>query len=410
MYDSAVTPAQYVAQQPREPLGFTASRFEPQPSSNVVPQARATAPVEEAEQGYEQVYDEPYDEPIVYDGLPPVEPFATPEFGTSGEWLRNGFWYADASVVYFDLTTNVRNNVPLSAEFFPGSTVQIDNLTVQQDLGYQPGLLFSLGRYLGRDTRNRDHSVEFSFMGLTHWQHAKTLTASTPGTIFLLLDPLASVPVYQGSDSQGYDLTADLNSYELNYRLERRLGRDRLVYSRDNSWVRQATPALLCTVFGGVRSVILNERLNWFATSVDGTGNYNVVTHNNMVGPQAGAELFFERAYWRVGVRAKGGSLVNFASQGTTVRILDTNGDPLTPNRDTFAKTNSMSFVGGLTFIGEYRFTPNFGVRGACDLMWVTSQALAQNQLTFFPSTPAQISASHTLFLNGFSLGLEWHH
>ncbi len=247
-------------------------------------------------------------------------------------------------------------------------------------------------------------------MGLTHWQDGKSLTASTPGTIFLLFDSLASVPVYQGSDSQGYFETSTLNSYEWNYRLDWRLGRDRLMYSRDNSWVRQPTPALLCSLFAGVRTVIVNESLNWDASSVDGNGTYNVVTHNNMVGPQVGTDFFFERAYWRLGVRTKGGGLVNWASQGTAVRILDTNGSPLVPNRDTFTKNHSMSFVGGLDFIGEYRFSPNFGFRASFNMLWVSGVAMAQNQLTFFPSTPSQLSTSHALFYNGFTLGFHWHH
>jgi hypothetical protein len=68
-----------------------------------------------------------------------------------------------------------------------------------------------------------------------------------------------------------------------------------------------------------------------------------------------------------------------------------------------------MSFVGGLSFIGEYRFRPNFGLKGSFDMLWLTDLALAQNQLTFFPSTPAQLSNSHSLFLNGFMIGFEWY-
>jgi hypothetical protein len=154
--------------------------------------------------------------------------------------------------------------------------------------------------------------------------------------------------------------------------------------------------------------VIVNERIAWFAESDLGTGSYIVVTHNNMVGPQIGAEVFYERAYWRAGIRAKSGALVNWASQSSTVRILQTNGDPLVPNRDEFAKEHTLAFAGGLSFIGEYRFRPSFGLRVSYELMWVTDLALAQNQITFFPSTPAEISLSHSLFFQGVTLGFEW--
>jgi hypothetical protein len=61
-----------------------------------------------------------------------------------------------------------------------------------------------------------------------------------------------------------------------------------------------------------------------------------------------------------------------------------------------------------LTFLGGYEFTPNFAFRTSYDLMWITNLALAQNQITFSPSTPAQISNHHSLFYQGASIGLEW--
>jgi hypothetical protein len=90
------------------------------------------------------------------------------------------------------------------------------------------------------------------------------------------------------------------------------------------------------------------------------------------------------------------------------VRILDANGTPLSPNRDEFDEDHTLAFVGGLNFIGQYRFRPSFGLRVSYDLLWVTDLALAQNQLTFFPSNPSEISDSHALFFQGVSFGLEW--
>jgi len=424
LYDSEVEPVRYVGR-PGEPVGFSASHFDPavraaamRRTSNLEP---VPAPVPEAVEGeyYEgdgEYYEGAgsYEGPIEHEG--PFMPMLPAQFGTSGEWLRNGCYYADFNAIYYNRQANVKNDVPLAADYLPipGASIPIDSLNVRLDLGYEPGLQATVGRYLGRDVRNRDHSVEFTFLGLTHWEHARTLTANEPGTINLTLPPhqfrgIPEIPVYQDSDMQGYNETSDMNSYEANYRLEWRLGRDRMVYSRDNSWVRQATPTLTCAAFAGVRAVIVNESIKWIASNEDGFGSYNVVTHNNLVGPQFGSDLFFERAYWRVGMRAKAGGLVNFASQSSTVRILDGNGAPLVPNRDEYVKDHSMSFVGGLSFIGEYRFTPNFGIRSSFDLLWVTDLALAQNQLTFFPSNPPEISDSHSLFFNGFTLGLEWH-
>jgi hypothetical protein len=47
-------------------------------------------------------------------------------------------------------------------------------------------------------------------------------------------------------------------------------------------------------------------------------------------------------------------------------------------------------------------------LRVSYDLLWVTNLALAQNQITFLPSTPPEISPSHALFMQGVTLGFEW--
>jgi hypothetical protein len=393
--DTEVVPAAFIAQHPipNEPLGFSQSKFNPTSGPIVDPSISG-------ETTYADFGGEFYDS-----GYPDGEAPAV----SSGEWIRNGCWYADVAATYFNRSAAVKNRVPLSFELISQVDLNLNRLVSENNLGYQPGIDFTLGRYLGRDVRNRDHSVEFTFLGLNHWQTGKSITAEQPGSIFLFLDFQATVPVYEGSNFQSIDQTSDFNSYELNYRVDRRLGRDRMVYSRDNTWVREATSNWVCSFISGIRTAIVNERMYWFAQNSLGTGNYTVVTHNNMVGPQVAGELFYDHAYWRLGVRAKTGALVNFSSQSSTVRILDNNGNPLSPNRDEYAKDHSMSFVGGLSFIGEYRFRPNFGLKGSFDMLWLTDLALAQNQLTFFPSTPAQLSNSHSLFLNGFMIGFEWY-
>jgi hypothetical protein len=391
---SGVQTTGYYAQHPNpnEPLGFSESMFAPRSGPLVDPGAT----------------------PGVFDA-PPVEFYESPDpeapapSASSGDWLRNGRWYAEQSVVYLERVANPKNDLRLAIEAINPFDLSENSLNVGLQLGYEPGLRSTIGRYLGRDGQNRDHSAEFTFLGLTHWQFGETITGVNAGSTFQVVDLAVSVPIYDNADFQGFDQTSDFNSYEFNYRIERRLGRDRMVYSRDSSWVRQATPSLLCAALAGVRVVIVNESLNWFAENAIGSGRYLVVTHNNLVGPQFGGELMYEHTYWRAGVRANGGALVNWASQSSTVRILENNGTPLSPNRDEFVKDHSLSFVGGLSFIGEYRFRPSFGLRVSYDMLWVTNLALAPNQITFLPSTPPEISQSHPLFYQGVSLGFEWY-
>ncbi len=392
--DVQVAPAAYVAQAgiPGEPLGFSAARFNPSPGP-------AVFPGESSAVTYGPEYEDFHSD----------DPMAPPPAASSGEWLRNGCWYVDVAANYLQRSANIKNDAPLSFEFFNQFVPETANeLSIGTDMGYEPGLLATFGRYLGRDVRNRDHSAEFTFMGLNHWQLTDQVIAQDPGSIFLQIDPSSNVPVYQESDFQSFNLVSDFNSYEFNYRIDWRLGRDKITYSRDNNWVREAEANWLCSLLAGVRTVIVNERLEWFAENSLGTGSYLIDAHNNLVGPQIGAELFYDRAYWRLGVKTKAGGLVNWASQSSTVRIVDENGGPLVPNRDESAKTNTMSFVGGVGLLGEYRFKPNFGLRATYDILFVTDLALAQNQITFF-SMPDGISDSHALFYQGFTFGLTWY-
>ena len=194
----------------------------------------------------------------------------------------------------------------------------------------------------------------------------------------------------------------------MNYRINKRLPRDQVVYTRDSNWVRRANRSPLPSIFAGVRVVSIAETLKYTAESATANGAYDIATHNNLVGPQVGADWFIEHYEWRLGGRVKGGALVNWSNQSTRVRILDAAGTPVVPNRDEFASAHNLGFVGEMNFIGAYQFTPNFAFRAGYDLMWVTDLALAQNQLTFSPSTPTLISTQHSLFYQGFTIGLEF--
>lgn len=384
--DAGAGPAVYMAQHPNpnEPLGFSESRF--QLGSPVDPGWDSGLldyqPMELAE---------------------PVDPEGPAPAVSSGEWIRSGCWYTSQEVIYFSRSTSPKNEIRLATDIRSAAVASdLAHLDISPNAGgYAPGWRGTLGRYIGRDPRNRDHSVEFTFLGLTHWGDGASLTAKSPGSIFSNIDPTNLVPVFNASNFQSYRQTTQLNSFELNYRIARRLGRDQLVYSRDSTWVRRCDRALLPAVFAGVRGVAVPEKLEYLAESAAGNGSYNIATHNNLFGLQGGAELFYEHYEWRFGGKIFGGGLVNWANQSTAVRTP-------TVTRDEFAEDHELSFVGGMTFQGAYQFTPNFAFRTSYDLLWVTNLALAQNQITFAPSNPPQMSVHHGLFYQGASIGLEW--
>lgn len=394
--DPNVKPARYVAEHPNpnEPLGFEGARF--MPGTAVDPGLNSGVLVDEP---IEEYFDE-------------TDPDAPAPTVSSGEWIRSGCWYTEQSVVYMIRNVSVKNEITLATDLSSSILPQdFARLEIAPEMGYQPGLRSTVGRFLGRDPLNREHALEFTFLGLTHWQDAASLTARFPGNIVSNIDPTrgqSGLPAFNASNFQAYSATSKFNSYELNYRINRRLPRDQVVYTRDSNWVRRANRSPLPSIFAGLRVVSIAETLKYTAESATANGLYDIATHNNLVGPQIGADWYVEHYEWRLGGRIKAGSLVNWSNQSTRVRILDDAGAPVVPNRDEFADLHNLAFVGEISFIGAYQFTPNFAFRSSYDLMWVTNLALAQNQITFSPSTPPMISSLHSLFYQGFTLGLEF--
>jgi hypothetical protein len=431
MVDAALRPARFVTENPvpPEPLELSSPLFGsagPNTGSKVINDSAVRAvqhlaepPTPDDEQPVErdhfsgaesmgppmeaEYFEDPYE--VQYDPVDAPAPTTS-----SRDWVRNGRWYLEQSVVYMNRSAGAHNQIELAIDLTSSPIAHYQKLLdIPVDLGaFSPGYRSTIGRNLGPDGNNRDHGVEFTFLGMTHWRSAEDLTAVTPGGIFSLVDASLATPAFNASDSQSFIYTSTFNSYELNYRISRRPTRDQLVYSRDSTWIRQNTPSPLPSIFGGLRVVTVNEQLHYQAQSSAANGDYNVQTHNNLVGLQGGGDWFYQRPSWRLGMRVKGGMLVNWADQISQVQILDANGVPVAPTRDERANKNIAALLGEISFIGSYQITPRFGFRVSYDMMWVTNLALAQNQINFTPSdTGSQASFQKSLMFTGASFGFE---
>ena len=110
---------------------------------------------------------------------------------------------------------------------------QAGHFNSDRALGFAPGARFTLGLNLGTDPMNRLSSVNFTFMGLNNWSDQKSLTSLSPNALYTNFDPLFStVPGFTQADFMQYTYTSHFNSYELNFRVARRLSRDRMVLTR----------------------------------------------------------------------------------------------------------------------------------------------------------------------------------
>jgi hypothetical protein len=296
----------------------------------------------------------------------------------------------------------------------------------------------TFGHYFARDTLNRDHFVEFSFWGLNNWKDSATvngqqrLQVNTSGTTFDTIGGLVTPFVdtatlftdfvpdgFNGADTQSIYYSSYTNNFEINGRFSPRNREDRLVLHSNGKWRRECQPGEYISYLYGLRFLQLHETFRFHSESrvdhfisntlVDSqtyTGDYDTVSHNNLLGLQFGADLTFRQCRWTWGVRAKAGPYINFSD--TTSDI--SGGTPFAPEfvRHVSASRHEASFLGEVGFNATYKFRPNLMGRAGYDFMWVTGLALAPEQFQFADDPVNRINTNGLLFCHGVSLSLEW--
>ena len=396
-----------------------------EPALDPIPSTAAeevTAPAAMTPAGPPMIDGPTWDEDYWQGGHEPPAPTCT-----SGTWFNRGKWYARQDFVYMNRFgrdvrqlvadyTNYNPNVPGARPF------EVDQS--QRTLGFEPGGRLTLGRFLCRDKKNRDHSLEFVFFGLFDWQQSNGMIARSEDSLFTLIDPFRTtenqVGGFNSAQQQVWNYESSFDSFELNYVLAQRLGRDRLEMTPEGEWVRKQTSDHISTWLAGVRYISIGEGFNWSSIADEipddadlddeveraaATGEYKVTTINKMLGLQFGHELVVQRPKWRFGIRNKIGSYINYARQETEVEIDDdTFGDQ---TRDESGSSHDLSFIYDLHVMLAYHIRPNLAVRTGYDFMLINQVALAPDQLTFVPSSAPRIVDGGALIVNGVSLGVE---
>ena len=307
----------------------------------------------------------------------------------------------------------------------------------------------TLGHYFARDTQNRDHFVEFTFWGLNNWtdeasydggrvavynsssqktgEHGNLYSGYAVTEVQNSLN--VTVPVLNGSLVYGFDradeetirYTSSTNNLELNGRFTPRGREDRLVLQPNGKWRQECQPGRYISYLYGVRFFQLNEAFNFHSKGrsdvfdpttgqlIDSqtyTGDYDIVTHNNLLGLQVGLDITFRECRWAWGFHGKVGPYVNFSDQASDI----TAGVEYSPSfirRLAWSKHTS-SLIGEAGIQGTYKFRPNLVGRASYDFMWVSGVALAPEQLQFTTNPVNTINDNGFLFMHGATLGLEW--
>jgi hypothetical protein len=330
-----------------------------------------------------------------------------------------------------------------------------------QSLNYNiaPGYSATIGRYLGRDSMNRDDFLEFSYWGMNTWTESHffdsglrnqySVSSGTSGYTFSgggnLVTPFLTnndgrihqladsngvswgVGGFDHVDTQSIRVESEMHNFELNLRLRPRGRPDQLVLNPNGRWKRECQPGTFISYLVGLRYMTVGDGFNLHnagtVTVTDNTsgtvvlnqqpvtGNYNIRTENDMLGFQIGSDLMFRRCKWEWGVRAKVGPYVNFSRD-----VKNIVNDPFgTPTQFDFnnvleQRRQKAALIGEVGFEASYKFKPNLTGRAAYDFMWCSGLTLAPEQLTWNldPTANATINTNGTLFSQGISLGLEW--
>ena len=344
-------------------------------------------------------------------------------------------WYARADFVLWVRSTPTGGVLAIdTSEIF--SLIQLRQAieplnSVNGSYRIEPGVRLTLARNLGRDYKNRDHTVEVSFLGGLEWFGSGGKTSRDPASLMAPQTP-TNIGGFNRADTQTFTVQADFNSIEANVRLQGRPQSDKMVLSPDGRWSRQMNDTFLTSLMFGMRYIRSTEQFHWDSVRNDsdpldgiddsGSGDLNIATENNLVGLHAGTDTYWNTPNWRIGMRTQFGVMVNLAKRDTDIVIVDDSqyeSDPGGPGvpptlRDvengTFrqAVTNeAAAFTAEMGWSGTYQVNPCSSFRVAYDFLWMQGFADATRQIDFNFASPGKINFGGNVFHQGFSIGFE---
>jgi len=352
-----------------------------------------------------------------------------PVESSSGKWFSSGQWYGSAEVLVMNRSRNYRRVIGYDPNV---AGIRIPNHTnlagtfvttgVPWDLA--PGARLTIGEHLDRDHLDRDQSIEFTYYGGLSFFVRDSYNA-IPNSF--LVTPLAGtilpgLPGFTYAQTYESTISSNFNSMELNYKLNRRLGRDQLIMSPNGGWSRHAERGWLPAFLIGTRLVNVNEAFTFSSSRIgvqpsQFSGNYGIQTQNWLWGLNLGGELISRNEFYYWGLRGRATPAVSFAAnqqQAAGVNRLSLPPPTPFPSPATGPYTFRQSaaqvgpgFIGDLTILGGWQVTPNFALQVGYDFLWVAGIATATRQFNLDNVRPNSIDGGGQAFYNGLSMGLE---
>ncbi len=342
------------------------------------------------------------------DGGPPCES-APPYPFSSGQWWKNGCWYGEFDFLVWHRGRAHDGILGIDTSVATGG--QRDLNRHGTPISLEPGGEGTLGYILDRDLDNRDHSIEFSYLGFNNFASNDSLNALTPGSLRVVQAP--DFGGFNFADRYSDEYHSSLQTMEVNYRIQNRPEHDRMVMGPDGFWSRQLTPGRTQSLLIGLVGVQSNEDFHWLSTQ-DGvspavfSGDLRTHTENTLLGVQTGGDCMDLHEGWFWGIRGKAGIFANFSRAAEDILV----NDPNTPESPVHGHTTDQTpaFWGRLSFLSGFNLTDNITLFGSYDLALLGGIAMAPDQVKFsngLAGVPPTIHTSGEVFYNGLSFGLQ---
>lgn len=329
---------------------------------------------------------------------------------SSGRWFWNGGWYAGGESLWMDRSRN--NRTIIAADIVTGT---VTYTSFAQPFNVSPGARATIGKSLGRDYLDRDRYLEFIYYGGLSFQDVDGWN----GVGNTLWTPLFyGAPGFNAAGRYATSFNSDFNSWEWNYKLRRRLGRDQLVMSPNGDWTKHAERGWLPSLITGIRLANVNEDWQLISdrpnvSTDDYFGQYTINTGNWMLGLNLGAELISQNEFYYWGLRGRAAPALTFASTSQEAYGINRTGQPLGQTSDipyTFSDANTRTgpgFIGDLTLFAGWQISPNFSLQVGYDFLWVAGMATATRQFNLDNRDNNAIDVGGQTFYNGVSFGFN---
>ncbi|MFM7107213.1 MAG: BBP7 family outer membrane beta-barrel protein [Planctomycetaceae bacterium] len=338
---------------------------------------------------------------------------------SSGRWFWNGGWYVGAESMWMQRSRENRQKIAEDININGPARFPQNYTTTGQPFDVSPGARVTIGKSLGRDSVDRDRAAEFVYYGGMNWYDYAGWNALPGGVIITPLNLDAAGFNYAGR----YETTvrSDFNSWELNYRLRRRLGRDQLVMGPGGDWIRHAERGFLPGLIVGTRLARMTEGFTLKSSRPDNGstsvlppvppsqfgGFYQINTQNWLLGLNLGAELVSQNEFFYWGLRGRAAPAITFAnmSQAATGVNTTTIGPSGTTSLASASSQVGAGFLGDMTIMAGWQVTPNFSFQAGYDFLWVAGVATSERQFNLDNKDVNDIDAGGQAFYQGFSVG-----